>query len=104
MGWEKGRYYTRSKKVNGRVIREYVGGGQLGQLGAQLDALQREEQQQKARAWHQQTTEMAELAAQVEAIIQATDLAVHAALVAAGYRQHKRGEWRKRRGQRHDRQ
>jgi hypothetical protein len=31
-------------------------------------------------------------------------LAVHAALVAAGYRQHKRGEWRKRRGQRHDRQ
>lgn len=28
MGWDKdGRYYTRSKRVNGRVAREYVGGG-----------------------------------------------------------------------------
>ena len=24
MGWERGRYYTRSRKVDGRVIREYV--------------------------------------------------------------------------------
>ena len=27
MGWDRGRYYTRSKKVNGRVVREYVGSG-----------------------------------------------------------------------------
>ena len=32
MGWERGRYYTRSKKVNGRVVREYVGTGQLAAL------------------------------------------------------------------------
>jgi hypothetical protein len=25
MGWDRGRYYTRSKKVNGRVVREYIG-------------------------------------------------------------------------------
>jgi hypothetical protein len=23
MGWEKGRYYTRTKRVDGKVVREY---------------------------------------------------------------------------------
>ena len=42
MGWDKGRYYTRSKRVNGRVVREYVGSGVFGQLAEQLDLIERE--------------------------------------------------------------
>jgi len=42
MGWEKrargGPYYTSSRKVGGRVVREYVGGGMLGHLAALQDA------------------------------------------------------------------
>ena len=40
--WEKrergGLYYTRSRKVNGRVVREYVGSGASGELVTLMDA------------------------------------------------------------------
>lgn len=43
--WERrergGLYYTRSKKVNGEVVRKYVGGGVLGELASQMDTLKR---------------------------------------------------------------
>ena len=38
--------------------------------------------------------------ADIDALIETTDRLAHAALVAAGYHLHKRGEWRKRRGRR----
>ena len=40
MAWERhGRrwYYYRSKRVNGQVVREYVGGGEKGRQAAQAD-------------------------------------------------------------------
>src|SRR5436853_28497 len=41
MGWEQGKYYTRSKKMNGHVTREYVGVGAVGHLAARRDAATR---------------------------------------------------------------
>ena len=49
MGWEmrgpNGPYYTRSTRVNGRVVRSYVGGGPAGIRAAQADAKRRAERQ-----------------------------------------------------------
>jgi hypothetical protein len=99
MGWDKGRYYTRSRKVNGRVVREYLGAGPIAALAAQLDAAEREKRRLDALALAQEKGELAALDADLKALAEAADLAARAALLAAGFRRHKRGEWRKRREQ-----
>lgn len=96
MGWEKGRYYTRSRKVNGRVVREYVGGGKVGALAARLDAIGRERREAESEAWRIEREEMEALDAAVDKLCQLADVIAKAAMVAAGFHRH-RGEWRRRR-------
>jgi hypothetical protein len=98
MGWDRGRYYTRSKKVRGRVVREYIGTGPVAQLAARVDALNRQERLQKALALRRAKAELNALLADVRALDEFADLVARAALVAAGYHQHNRGEWRCKRG------
>ena len=99
--WERrergGLYFTRSRKEGRRVIREYVGGGILGELAAQMDALERERREEQAARWKQEQDELDALEAPVEELSEASDLLVRADLLASGYRQHNRGEWRLRR-------
>jgi hypothetical protein len=97
MGWERGRYYTRSKKVNGRVVREYVGTGQLAALVAQMDALERRKREVERDALRAERAEVEALDAPLEELDDLAELLARAALVAAGFHQHKRGEWRRRR-------
>ena len=96
-GWDLGRYYTRSKKVNRRVEREYIGAGPVADLAAQLDALDRQERLFAALSLRNEKAALTTFDADLKALIRITDLVARAALVAAGYRQHKRGEWRKQR-------
>jgi len=98
MGWERGgRYYTRSKKIGGRVIREYVGAGRVGELAAQLDELEREQRQLDRAEELARRGEMDALDSPLESFCDLTDSLVREALRAAGFHQHK-GHWRKRRG------
>jgi hypothetical protein len=101
MSWEtrgnSGRYYTRSRKVDGRIIREYIGTGLLAELSAQQDAdervqrlAERERLQQEAARWAAATVPLMELSQMLDGL-------TAAALIAAGYHQHHRGAWRKRR-------
>jgi hypothetical protein len=68
-----------------------------GPLVAQMDALERERRLLEALELRQEKAELAALDADLKALAETTDLVARAALTAAGYRQHKRGEWRRRR-------
>jgi hypothetical protein len=102
MAWEtrngKGRYYTRSERVDGRVKRTYVGTGELAEIAAGVDVLGRAALTKRATALER---ERQQLQARDDAIADLHadgDLLVRAALVAAGYHRHDRGAWRRRRG------
>ncbi len=102
MAWETrnggGRYYTRSRKVNGRVVREYVGTGPHAELMAAIDAGRREEREAKAAAERSEREEWRAMDAQLLALCGLADTLATWSLEAAGYHRHKRGEWRRRRG------
>jgi hypothetical protein len=101
MGWEKrergGPYYTRSKKVGGRVVREYVGGGTLGHLAALQDAQERQRREEEATLWKEERERLEALLAPIEQLCEAAEILHRAALLAAGFRRHQRGEWRRQR-------
>ena len=103
MAWETrnggGRYYTRSRKVNGRVVREYVGTGPHAELMAAIDTGRREECIAKAAAERLEREQWHAVDAQVRVLCGLVDTLTAQSLVAAGYHRHKRGEWRRRRGQ-----
>jgi hypothetical protein len=101
MGWEtrngRGRYYTRSRREGGRIVREYVGCGPLADDTARLDAMFRELDQQERHSWEAVQAEQTAITARVAAADEIVEALSWAALVAAGYHAH-RGTWRKRRG------
>ena len=102
--WERrdrgGLYYTRSRKVNGWVVREYVGTGPLAELTAELDAEERRRREEEQARRREERERLDALVAPVEELCEAAEVIARAALIASGYHRHNRGEWRKRREQR----
>ena len=96
MGWEKGKYYTRSRKVNGRVVREYVGCGPAGDIAAILDAARREHLAFERGLWLSEKEEMDALDAEIAETCRKAELVARATMVAAGFYKHNR-QWRRRR-------
>src|SRR4051812_48497446 len=99
MGWERGRYYTRSVKVNGRVEREYVGAGLVAELAARMDERFRRLREAEREAVRAEKASLDPPTA-LDELNALADVLTRAILLASGCRQHKRGEWRKRRGSR----
>jgi hypothetical protein len=101
MSWDQRGYYYRSRRVAGRPVREYVGAGLLAQLQADLDEAERQEQvekraQDRARL-HADEARYQPLDNQVQEVFSAAETLAKLALLTAGYRQHDRGRWRRRR-------
>jgi hypothetical protein len=100
MAWEtRGgtkRYYTRSRRVKGRVVREYLGRGERAEQAAREDRQARLDRQARKQ---QQALEVARFGAIIrmgEEYHDAVEIVSRAMMICAGYHYH-RGEWRKRR-------
>ena len=101
MSWETRpngeRYYTRSRQVNGRVVREYVGPGDKGYAAARIDWARRT-LLECHRSRHQYIVdEIRQFETDLLILDQLVECIVRAVLHAAGYHQLARGQWRKRR-------
>jgi hypothetical protein len=101
MSWEarngRGAYYTRSRRVGGRIVRQYVGRGAVADLLADLDRRERERKQAEAARRAARTALDASLDTQVDEVCRLADLLARGVLLAAGFHHH-HGQWRKRRG------
>jgi hypothetical protein len=97
MAWDRRGYYRRNRKVNGNVVTEYVGGGVLGQLAAQIDADERARRDARREADREARSHLQALDKQVNDLDEVADLLARAALLAAGFHQHHRGPWRRQR-------
>lgn len=101
MAWEGrargGWYYTRSRRESGRIVREYVGTGLIGEVAALSDAVERTDREKEAAARRCEQQQLLDEEAAVIALCASTDHIVQEAFERAGFRRHKRGEWRRRR-------
>lgn len=104
MSWEQrkggGSYYTRSYRQNGRIVREYVGGGDLGRLAAKIDHIGVRTRRLERRELALERARIRALEDAIGELNGAVDLAITCEYVAAGFHRHDRGPWRRRRASR----
>ena len=97
MPWERrqrgGLYYCRTRRINGRRVREYLGTGVVGEIAAEEDA-ERAAQRQQDKVDAEGILKELEAG---QAIIERFKHETQRILEAQGYYRHHRGAWRKRR-------
>jgi hypothetical protein len=94
-----GIYMYRSFRRDGRVSSQYLGSGKDARALAMLDAERRAVEDAERRAARAERDRLAAVERAVVELDEAVDSIMRAALSAAGYRQHHRGQWRKTRVQ-----
>ena len=102
MAWQEvdgRRYYYRGRRLCGRTRRVYVGaaGSPAAELAAAADGLRRLGREAAARERHAERERHREAEAPLLALCERTDVLTRAALLAAGFHRHYRGQWRRRR-------
>src|SRR3954470_25052496 len=97
MGFDRRGYYYRSVRDGDRVLRVYLGRGPAAQLAALLVEERRAERRARALAWRAEEARWEAAAARQRELDELGEMLARAALLAAGYHQHDRGPWRRRR-------
>jgi len=98
VGWETRErgtsYYTRSKWVDGRVVRQYVGGGVLGKIAALEDEHERRRREEQSLYWEEEREQLQQSAGFLLELEEACEVLTRAYLIAAGCHKY-RGAWRR---------
>jgi hypothetical protein len=97
MGWESrgnGIYYYRKRRVDGRVVSEYVGIGKVAHLISQLELIERDKRLTEREGLKAQIEREKASDQQLDQLSAQLDALVRAVLVADGYHTHK-GQWRR---------
>jgi hypothetical protein len=100
MAWEtRGdrRYFYRSYRAGGRVLRAYFGTGPAAVLAADRIAVERAAQVEESALLHVDRAQQEPAERAFESLTAATQLALAAELLAAGFQRYHRGAWRRRR-------
>jgi hypothetical protein len=101
MAWEQRsngrRYFYRVERVDGRVVKTYFGAGPAASVAADRVAGERAARAEADAALRAERERVRPVERAVEALAAGTDLALAAALMAAGFHQHDRGAWRRKR-------
>lgn len=101
MGWESrrgGQYYYQKKRIDGRVVSEYVGGGTFAQALSCLEAADRTERAVERERKREARRSEEEADAALDAVTDMATILTTAALLVAGCHTH-RGQWRRKRAQ-----
>jgi hypothetical protein len=89
LAWEERsgrRYYYRSVRRSGCVVKEYLGTGPVAEATAQLDEEDRRRRKEAAEAWKEEMRRIEALEGPIKELCDAAETLARAALVAAGYR------------------
>jgi hypothetical protein len=88
------KYYYRTRRVHGRVVKDYVGSGPEADEAAKRDEAERQKRDAAVRAIKKK---IAELDAIIAPLHEFADLVTEALFFVAGYHKPNRGPWRKKR-------
>jgi hypothetical protein len=98
VAWEKRSgnlyYYQSERGEEGRVVKKYIGAGEIAELVAHADETRRQARETKQAREREELERMETLAAPVLEIDEAADILARAHLIANGYHRHK-GVWRR---------
>lgn len=90
-------YLYRSKRRGGKVTSEYVASGESALLIARMEQIERDELDYRRWALQEDRRKDAHHDAQLDELVAQARALARDALERAGYHQHHRGEWRRRR-------
>lgn len=90
-------YYYKKRRLNGHVVSEYVGRGDLARFAALTDALLRRERLERTQRAQAERNEWAEQDAMLDRLEESLRLLVWAYFLTHGYHMHN-GQWRRTRG------